>query len=216
MHKKRNEMPKNWPVARKGTKYFVVGNHSSNKGIPLVIILRDILGIVKTNRELRVMLHNKEIKINRRIRMSEKFPVTLFDVISIDKIGKHYRLNTTNKKMKIEEITEKEAKSKIIKIAGKTIVSGGAVQMNLEDGTNLISKDKFSVGDSAILDIEKNKINSILPLKEGSKVFITSGKHSGKSGEIKEIRTVNNRTEYLIKFNDGESLLPLKTIIVVN
>ena len=41
---KRQKAPKNWPIKRKGTKFVIKGDE---KGVPLLIALRDILKISK-------------------------------------------------------------------------------------------------------------------------------------------------------------------------
>ena len=43
------------------------------------------------------------------------------------------------------------------------------------------------VGDSAIIDLEKNKIIKILPVKEKSEVLVIGGKHIGEKGKITKI-----------------------------
>ena len=90
------------------------------------------------------------------------------------------------KKVKFEEISEKDSNKKVVKITGKVLLSKTSFQMNLEDGSNFIVKDKFSTGSSAVLNLKENKIEKILELKEGSKVFVIAGKHSGKEGKVKE------------------------------
>ena len=40
MHQTRSEMPNEWPMPRKETKYIAVARHSKTKGIPLLFILR--------------------------------------------------------------------------------------------------------------------------------------------------------------------------------
>jgi len=42
MHLKRQQAPKNWPIFRKGTKYVVRPKFDTQKGIPLLIVLRDL------------------------------------------------------------------------------------------------------------------------------------------------------------------------------
>lgn len=216
MHKKRNELPTSWPLPRKGTKYFVVGTHATTNAIPLIIAFRDILGIVKTNRELRVMLQNKDIFVNQKVRMSEKFPIRPLDILTYGKPKKNLKLTIVGKKMKFEEIKETEANEKTIRVIGKVILSKEETQMNLEDGTNLLVKTKFSVGDSAIIDLKEIKLKTILPMKEGAKVFVVSGKHAGKEGKVKEIIVQNGKKEYLIKFKENEARLPIRTLLVVN
>lgn len=213
-HKTRSELPANWPLPRKGTKYFVTSSHSPYEGIPIQIALRDVLKVGNTRKEIRFMLLNKEISVNGKVRINKKFPVKVFDVITIQKLGKSYRLEIAGKKLKFVEVSGKEANKKIVKIAGKVLLSRNSYQMNLEDGTNFIVKENFSTGSSAVLNLKENKIEKILELKDGAKVFVVSGKHSGKEGKIKEIFA--DEKEYLIKFNEGEAKLPLKVILVTD
>lgn len=214
MHKTRSELPANWPLPRKGTKYFATSSHSPDAGIPVQIVLRDILKVGNTRKETRFMLLNKEISVNGKVRINKKFPVKLFDVITIQKIGKSYRLENAGKKLKFTEVSGKDANKKIVKIIGKVMLSKNNFQMNLEDGSNFIVKDKFNTGSSVVLNLKENKIDKILELKEGAKIFVIAGKHSGKEGKVKEMFA--DEKEYLIKFDDGEAKLPLKVILVVD
>jgi small subunit ribosomal protein S4e len=213
-HKTRSELPTNWPLPRKGTKYFVTSSHSPYEGIPIQIALRDILKVGDTRKEIRFMLLNKEISVNGKVRINKKFPVKVFDIITIQKLGKSYRLEIAGKKLKFVEVSGKDINKKTVKIIGKVLLSKNSYQMNLDDGTNFIVKEKFNTGSSAVLNLKENKIEKILELKEGAKVFIVSGKHSGKEGKIKEIFA--DEKEYLVKFNEGESKLPLKVILVID
>lgn len=213
-HKTRSELPSNWPLPRKGTKYFVGSSHSPSEGIPIQIALRDVLKVGSTRKEVRFMLLNKEISVNGKVRINKKFPVRVFDIITIQKLGKSYRLEISGKKLKFEEVSAKDSNKKIVKIIGKILISKNEFQMNLEDGSNFIVKTKFNTGSSAVLNLKENKIEKILELAEGAKVLVVSGKHSGKEGKVKELFT--DEKEYLIKFDDGEAKLPLKVILVVD
>ncbi|MBI2628533.1 30S ribosomal protein S4e, partial [Candidatus Pacearchaeota archaeon] len=64
MHITRHNTSKRWPIPRKGTKYLVVPSRGNNDSIPLLIIMREILGIVKTRKELKKILNEKKVKIN--------------------------------------------------------------------------------------------------------------------------------------------------------
>ena len=46
---RRQKIPKNWPLPRKGTAYVVKPSFSTNKGIPILIILRDLLNLCFKN-----------------------------------------------------------------------------------------------------------------------------------------------------------------------
>ena len=52
MHNKRLAAPKTWPVQRKSTKYILVSRNSDNS-IPLLIVLRDLLKVVRKRKEAK-------------------------------------------------------------------------------------------------------------------------------------------------------------------
>ena len=218
MHIKRNNIPKTWPLTRKqGTKYLAVSDHSGKIGLPLLFVMREILGIVKTRKEAKKIILNKEIKVNGVIVKSEMLPVQIFDKISIDKIKKYYSLNIVNKKFKVEEISEKDSHKKTVKISGKKIIGTDKIQINFEDGQNILYKYEFSVGDSAVLNFEKekNSVEKILKLEKGANVEVISGKHAGKRGKLEEVVKLGLGKKFKIKLESGVVELPLKTILVV-
>jgi small subunit ribosomal protein S4e len=220
MHQKRNEVPRNWPIKRKGTKFIAVASHSE-KGIPLVVLLRDILKVARTMKEVRFMTIHKEVKVNTKLIKDEKFPLALFDILTLDKIGKSYRMEIVNKKLKPVEISGKETDKKTVKIIGKKILSKEETQINLGDGRNFITKEKFNVGDSALIELKGNKIEKIIALKPGVKVKIVVGKHAGKEGKLKEIKNLEREKRYSVKMDtkgkesNAEINLPLKAVLAV-
>ncbi len=237
MHIKKSKMPMSWPVPRKGRgKSFVaVPSHSKSKGISLLFLLRDVLKLVKTRKEARYMTLNGMVKVNNLIRRDENFPCQVFDTLtlSVQSLGdrqpvtgsRYYRLEIVNRKFALKEISEKEVGSKIVKISGKKILGKNEVQMNLDDGQNFISNEKFSVGDSAVLNtaggsgeegVGKVTVEKVLALKVGAKVEIVVGKHAGEKGELVGIEKLVRGCDYLIKFGDGREVsLPFKTILVI-
>jgi small subunit ribosomal protein S4e len=173
------------------------------------------LKIAKTRKEAKYMTLTGQIKVNNKVRTDEDFPVQVFDVITLEKAKLNYRLEIVNKKFSLKEISDKEAQTKIVKIGGKKILGKGKIQMNLEDGQNLISKDKFSVGDSVVLNTKESKVEKILPLKEGAEVEVILGKHAGNKGKIIRFEEMVNGRSYVVKLNDKEVSLPFKTLLVI-
>ena len=135
MHIKKTKMPTTWPVPRKGKKkrFIAVPSHSVTKGISVLFLLRDVLKIARTRKEARHMTLNEMVKVDNKVRKDENFPVQVRGILSLDKAKLNYRLEIFNKKFRLVEISEKEAKTKIVKIVGKTILSGNKIQMNLDD-----------------------------------------------------------------------------------
>ena len=217
MHTKRSQMPKSWPVPRKTkTKRFVaMPNHAKGSSLNLLVILRDILKFAKTRKEAKHILHNGDVKVNGKTRRAEEFPVQILDTVSLEKINKYYRLEIVNRKFSLVEIKKSEVETKIVKIIGKITLEKNKIQMNLADGTNMLSKVKFNLGDSAVLNTAKNTVEKVLPLKQKAKVEIIAGKHAGEKGEIVEIIQLSREKVYKIKLEKGEVSLPFKTVLVI-
>ncbi|MEK6906386.1 MAG: hypothetical protein AABW81_02075 [Nanoarchaeota archaeon] len=188
MHLKRQKIPKNWTVKRKGTKYVVRPNFSLNRGVPILVIFRDILGLAKNRKEVKKAIHSKDILVNNRVPRDDKNNVVLFDTITIIPSKKHYRMTLSEKgKFDLLEIKESESNKKIAKIINKQMLKGKKTQLSLSDGTNFLSELKCNVSDSVIVDLKNRKIEKCLPLKEKEKAIIFEGKHSGEQGIIEKI-----------------------------
>ncbi|MBD3252460.1 hypothetical protein GF386_01895, partial [Candidatus Pacearchaeota archaeon] len=105
MHLKRNKIEKFWPIPRKGTKYLAIPKHNHKDSIPLIIIMRDLLGLVRNKKELKKIINEKKIKINNKEIRETNYPVSLFDVLSLESIGKNYKaILSENKKMFFHEV----------------------------------------------------------------------------------------------------------------
>ena len=215
MHLKRHEVPKSWPIYRKGTKYIIRPDSNLESGIPLLVILRDMLNVVQNRKEARRVIFLKQILMNNKVPRDEKNPVLLFDTISLIPHKKSYRLDLSEKgKFELKEINEAEANKKISKVMDKKVLKGKKTQLNFQDGRNVLSNEKCMVNDSVLLNFKEKKIEKCLPLKENSKVVVFAGKHSGKRGNIKSLdkekKIVEMETENKEKIN-----VLLKQIMVV-
>ena len=182
MHLKRRASPKIWPVHKKGTKYVVVPNE---KGLPLLVALRDILKVCQDKKEAKKIIHESQVHINGSLIKDEKYSLKLFDVLRLQ--NKYYRLTFLTRRYSLHEIPEKESKTKIAKVIGKKILKQKKIQANLSDGRNYILAKECRIGDSALVNFAEKKIEHFIPLKEKSKVFVSSGKHIGKTGIVEKI-----------------------------
>jgi len=159
-------------------------------GMPLGVVLRDILRLASTMNEIKKLLHAKEVFVDGKRRRDHHLIIGLFDVLSIPILKKSYRLLLDRKgRVVVEEIgSEKESLLKPCKVVGKTILSKGRLQYNLHDGKNIISDKKAKVGDTLLLVFPKMDVKEVLSLQEGSIVFLSRGKHHGDVGTLKKIR----------------------------
>lgn len=193
-HLKLIAAPRSWFVPRK-TNVFTLrpspGAHPLEYGMPLGLLLRDELKVASTMGEARKIISNKEILVDGVARADHRFIVGLFDVLSVPKLKKQYRMLLDKKgRLRLAEIAAKEASFKLAKIVGKTALKGGKIQFNLHDGRNIISDVKAQVGDTFVVSLPAVKITKILQVKKGAAVFLTKGKHAGDVGILKEIKGV--------------------------
>ena len=61
MYLKRQKVPKNWSIHRKGTKYVVRPRANFEKGVPLLIVLRDMMKVVQNRKEAKKALFSKKM-----------------------------------------------------------------------------------------------------------------------------------------------------------
>ncbi len=214
MHLKRQKVPRKWPIHRKGTKYIVRPNFDPRGGIPILIILRDMLKIAQNRKEVKKAIHEKHILLNKKIVRDEKNSALLFDILTIIPSKKDYKIELSDKgKFKIKEIKKSEANYKISKIINKKILKGKKPQLNLNDGRNFISDIKCNVNDSVLINFKDKKIEKCLPLKEKAKVIIIGGKHAGEKGIINKITLEKKMAELNITGKEVNVLI--KQLVVV-
>jgi len=215
MHLKRQKIPKSWPIPRKGTKFLAKASHEKTNSIPLIVVIRDILKITKTNNELKKLINNKQILINGKEIRETNYPINLFDSIGFPLIKKYYRSVLKGKKIYFEEISEKEAESKIYKVVGKKLLKNNKIQLNLNSGKNILSSEKANINDFVILNNNDNKIVKTISLGKGSEVVVVRGKHIGAIGKIKDIQEEGENDIAELETKDGDIKVELNNLFVV-
>jgi len=212
MHLRRQEANIRWPITRKGTAYVVRTVCDPRKSIPLLLVMREMLKAVRTNKELKKILNRKEVLLNQRPVFDEKAVVSIFDVITIVPAKENYRLNINNKgKFIVEKIAEKDSGEKITKVTSKKLLNNKKIQINCFDGINIVTSEKMNTNDSIVIDLKTRKILKVLPLKEGSKVEIIKGKHIGEIGKVEKVGEMIE-----VKFDGGKTTIPKNTVIVID
>jgi len=191
-HQKRLSVPKSWPVDRK-TETFTVkadaGPHGES-GVPLLIILRDVLGYADNRKEARYALNEGNVRINGKPIRDEERPVGMFDIVAFDEREEYYRVfPDEGGRLSLTPIDEESAQSKLGKIAGKRHVSGGDIQLTLHDGqTLLVDDESYDVGDSLVVANEDDEIVAHFEYEVGALVTAVDGAHAGEIGTVEEIQ----------------------------
>lgn len=203
-HLKRHAVPKSWPIERKGTTFVVKPNLGFADSLPVLVLLRDLLKVANNRKEVKKMIHMKNLLINGRPIRDEKEGVLLFDVITLVPSNKHYKLTILkNEKLNAEEVKENESNTKIAKIVDKKMLKGKKVQLNLSDGRNFLSDIKCKVNDSVLINLKNKKIEKCLPFTENSEAMVFAGKHSGEKGKIESI----NQERKIAQINNGKETI---------
>ncbi len=190
-HLKRLATNKSWALKRKENKYITKPNpgaHSLKYGFPIVMAIRDMLKLARTRKETRDIMFKKNVMVDQKKRFDHKHNVGLMDIISFPSIKKSYRIVLNKKgKLNLIEIDEKESKSKIEKIVGKT-AKGKQFQLNLFDGRNvLVDKNDYKVNDTIIIELPKQKIIQHFKFEKKASILLTGGRHIGTVGVVESI-----------------------------
>ena len=216
-HLKRYKAPKSWPIHPKEDTWTVKpapGSHAINDSLPLLVIIRDILGLADNSREAKRIINSGNVLVDGRIVKDYKFPVGFMDIIEIPKTEENYRiLLDTKGRLTLHPIAAEDATYKLTKITNKSIIKGGKTQLNLHDGKNvIIDEDAYSVGDVICLKVPEQEIVEAYPLQEGATVLVTGGKHTGELGTVSEIieNKSTNPNTIIIETSSKDEFLTLK------
>ena len=191
-HLKSIAAPKKWKFGRKKNKWLakpLPGPHGLNNCLTVNFIVKNILNYAKTTKEVKKILGEGNVKIDKKLRKNYKFPVGIMDVFEVPQINQYYRvLYGKDGRLNLFSIDAKESNLKLLKIIRKNAVKNNKIQLTFHDGRNILL-DKFDgkIGDTALFDIEKSQVSKFIDLGKGSLVYFHSGAYVGNLGKIKEI-----------------------------
>ena len=190
------------------------GKHSLEGAVPISTILRDYLNVCDTKREAKIILNDGAVLVDQKVVREPKTAVGLMDVISLPKMKIHLRTVLDNHgRIQFVNLKATEAKWKLVRIENKVVVKGGKTQLNLHDGTNILSDKKVKTGDVLQLSLPNMKIKKILEFKEGSQALITGGAHVGSIAKIKGIEITRSTKPNLVMYDDFQTIKPYSFIV---
>ncbi len=208
-HLKRLATPRSWTNPRKTNVYTTkprAGPHAIERAVPLATVLRDYLDLAASGREARTAIGAGKIHVDGRVVKDAKFPVGFMDVVSVPILKRTWRVVLDHKaRLRFVEVGSKDATWKMCQIDNKTTVKGGATQLNLHDGRNLlVKKDDYKTGDVLRIELPSQKIIGHFPVGEGAEVFITGGQHAGEIAPIASIEVTRSHKANLVHLQSGE------------
>ncbi len=220
-HRKRLSAPTSWPIERK-TNIFTVkagaGPHGEG-GVPLLILLRDVLGYVESAREADYALNQDMVLVNGTAVSDPQRPIGMFDIVAFTEREEYYRVfPDEGGRLALTPIDADAAESKLGKITGKKQIPGGETQLTLHDGETLIVADasEYGAGDSLVVDNADGSIVAHFPYEEGALVTAVDGQHAGEIGEIEEITVTPGSSNNIVRVSgDGGTFETIADYVVV-
>lgn len=194
---KREPAPGFWPIQRKRLAWAPrtrPGPHPRERSIPLVLLVREILGYAKTSKEAERIINAGKVVVDGVARKDHRFGVGLMDIVRIEGSGETFRvLPKPNRGMSLSPIGQKEAGYKLCKVVGKRSIEGGKTQLNLHDGRNIViqtrdprqkAADELAVGGALQLTVPGQKLVKYFPFQPGAVGLVIDGRNQGLYGKI--------------------------------
>jgi len=176
-----------------------------------------MINIANTTTEAKKIIRKGEVFVDGKRRKDYAYPAGLFDVVSVPKLKKHYRVVPREKGLGLVEI-EKDANLKICAIGSKSVLRKAKTQLNLHDGKNiLVENGNYKNGDSLLLELPSLKIIEHLPLEKGNVGLISRGTSAGQLGKIKELikGTMGESQRVVCQVDKEDRVISERNFIVV-
>ncbi|AWR97295.1 30S ribosomal protein S4e [Acidianus sulfidivorans JP7] len=202
-HITRTESPWFLKISKKEYKWTVRSNpgpHALTRSIPLALILRDYLNFALNLRESKKIIDEGKVFVDGVIRRDYRYPVGLMDIVSIPSSNLYYLMAPDRARFIVPiPISEEDSKFKLVRIMNKTVVKGGNIQLNLEDGRNILvnaeESKKYSTLSTVKITIPSQSIVNVYPMNENMYGIIIGGKNIGVHGKIVKIK----RSQYKVR-----------------
>ncbi len=154
---KREPAPGFWPIRRKEMAWAPMtrpGPHRRDRSLPLVIVIREILGYARTAKEAIHIISTGRVKVDGVVRRDHRFPVGLMDVLQIEGSPQSFRvLPRPDLILQAREPRQKP---------GEEYAVGGAIQLGLPE----------------------QKIVGHIPFQTGAIGLVVDGRNQGHFGKI--------------------------------
>lgn len=214
---KRLAAPKTYWINKKVNTWVIKampGSHKISESIPLGVLLRDVIKVVKDAREAKKLLNDSQILVDGVVRNNPRFTIGFMDVVSILKIKKNYRVIFDYKgRIKTESVNNKDSGFKIVKVI-KKMIKGSVYQFTTHDGRTIILKlkdgNKIKINDSLIIKIPSQEIIKHMPLKKDSIIIIKGGQHKGETAKVTDLK----QDKVVLKTKTNELILNKEHIFV--
>jgi small subunit ribosomal protein S4e len=218
---KRVAAPRSWDIPRKGNRFVYKpspGTHPIGSSYPLGVVVRDLASLAQRNKEVKFVTKGGKILVDGRARDSPRFPVGLFNVVSVPSEGVSFRLVPSPKGLRLAKVGEGEAAKKLCSIQSKTKVMDGHIQYGLHDGRSLLDDSlSLSPGDAVLIEVPSQKVLAKVKLEKNTVGLVLTGDRAGELGRILEVKRGTISRERMVKISlpSGEAEIPSRLVFPV-
>ena len=218
---KRLAAPRSWDIARKSDRFIfkpMPGPHPIAASYPLGVVVRDMASMANLSKELKIIMKSGKVRVDGKERRTPRFPVGLFNVISVPLEGVDFRLVPSPKGLALVKVGANEAKTKLCSVHTKTKVRGGHIQYGLHDGRSMLDDAlNLSPGDAVLIELPSQKILGQTRLAKGSLGLVLTGERAGQLGKIADVKKGTISREKMVKITlpSGEAEIPSRLVFPV-
>lgn len=191
-HLKRVNAPSHWMLDKMGGVFAPrpsAGPHKLRECLPLIVLLRNRLKYALTGREVTLILQQRVVRVDGKVRTDATFPAGFMDVVSIERTNEHFRLLYNVKgRFQLHRIKPEEAGYKLCKVRRVQLGPEGVPFCATHDGRTIrYPHPDIKVNDTVKVNLATGKIEDHVKFGVGNLVMITAGRNLGRVGLLKSI-----------------------------
>jgi len=188
-HLKRMYAPKHWMLDKLKGRWAPMpspGPHKARECLPLIVMLRERLKYALTYREVKMIVMQRLIKVDGKVRADMFYPAGFQDVVSIDKTKENFRLlYDTKGRFALHKIQKEEASYKLCRVRKIERGPRGIPYARTHDGRTLRYPDPdVKANDTVRVDLATSKILDHVKFETGNMAIISGGNNIGRVGVI--------------------------------
>mmetsp|Transcript_104421 Transcript_104421/g.302081 ORF Transcript_104421/g.302081 Transcript_104421/m.302081 type:complete len:261 (+) Transcript_104421:103-885(+) len=188
-HLKRMFAPSHWMLDKLKGRWAPkpsAGPHKMRECLPLIVMLRERLKYALTYREVKMIVMQRLIQVDGKVRTDMFYPAGFMDVVQIEKTKENFRLlYDTKGRFALHKISKEEASYKLCRV--KKVFRGpkGTPYCITHDGRTLRYPDPVvKVNDTVRVEVPSGKMLDYVKFEPGSTAMIGGGNNTGRVGII--------------------------------
>jgi len=188
-HLKRMYAPKHWMLDKLKGRWAPMpspGPHKARECMPIIVLLRERLKYALTYKEVKMIVMQRLIKVDGKVRADMFYPTGYQDVITIDKTKENFRMLYDCKgRFALHKVQKEEASYKLCRVQKVERGPKGIPYARTHDGRTLRYPDPDVKRDDTVrLDLATGKMLDHVKFESGNLAMISGGNNIGRVGTI--------------------------------